>query len=308
MLVVPWRQSVTSTELCIEDEEHTLLQLKKELKDVESSIMVLNANLEELNQRKANACCSMQHLRERNWKEGANNVVRRLLPLLESLKDMERQESDFQSHCNAVRSKLQADINELEKLVSSGNDDESLFNGLSHSLHDSIERLNSAKRELATKLREIVLLKRKLDDVPTQAELIQYERRFSELYANIQGKHRQTRKYYATFNALLEIKELMLKETSLLNSISSQFQDAITSTAGRTKLIDSMDGIVKGTQQKLEKVQLVLQAEQKVCDGLKERYAAAIAEQRHGYSLLKAFQEECAKNEYLRSQTSEILP
>ena len=39
---------------------------------------------------------------------------------------------------------------------------------------------------------------------------------------NVQGKHRQTRKYYATYNALLEIKELMLKETSLLNSIISQ--------------------------------------------------------------------------------------
>ena len=42
--------------------------------------------------------------------------------------------------------------------------------------------------------------------------------------------------------------------------------------------------------QKLEKVQLGLQAEQKVCDALKERHAAAIAEQRHCYSLLKAFQ------------------
>ena len=35
-------------------------------------------------------------------------------------------------------------------------------------------------------------------------------------------KHRQTRKYYATYNALLELKELMLNETSLLNSIISQ--------------------------------------------------------------------------------------
>ncbi len=30
---------------------------------------------------------------------------------------------------------------------------------------------------------------------------------------------------------------------------SIQFQDAITSTAGRTKLIDSMEGIVKSSQQ-----------------------------------------------------------
>ncbi|WMV32974.1 hypothetical protein MTR67_026359, partial [Solanum verrucosum] len=38
----------------------------------------------------------------------------------------------------------------------------------------------------------------------------------------MQAKDRQTRKYYATYNTLLGIKELMLKETSLLNSIHSQ--------------------------------------------------------------------------------------
>ncbi|XP_059642659.1 uncharacterized protein LOC132284564 isoform X2 [Cornus florida] len=258
---------VTYNEHSIEEEEHTLLQLEKELQDVESSIIILNANLEEL--------------------------------------ALEKQESDFQSHCDANRSKLQAEISELEELISNENDDKTLSNGFCHSLHDSLERLNSAKRELATKLRAIVLLKRKLDEVPSQAELIQYERGFSDLNSNIQGKLQQTRKYYATFNALLEIKDLMLKETSLLNSISSQFQNAITSTAGRTKLTDSMDGIVKGTQQKLEKVQLMLEKEQKVCDAVKEKYATAIAKQRHSYSLLQDFHEECAKNERLRNQTSE---
>ncbi|KAK7851012.1 coiled-coil domain-containing protein 93 like protein [Quercus suber] len=82
------------------------------------------------------------------------------------------------------------------------------------------------------------------------------------------------------------------------------FQDAITSTAGRMKLIDSMEGIVKSSQQKLDKVQHGLLEEQKVCDALKQRYAVAVAEQRHCYSLLKAFQEECAMNEKLRCQTS----
>ncbi|PPD74118.1 hypothetical protein GOBAR_DD28973 [Gossypium barbadense] len=131
-----------------------------------------------------------------------------------------------------------------------------------------------------------------------------YERRLSELNAHIQEKLQQTRKFYATYNALLEIKELMLKETSLLNSINSQFQEAIASTTGRMKLLESMQGIVKGSQQKLGKVQLGLQEEQKVCDALKERYTAAMAEQRRCYSLLKAFQEECARNEKLQSQTS----
>ncbi|KAM7493214.1 hypothetical protein LguiB_027823 [Lonicera macranthoides] len=250
----------------------------------------------------------MQDLRERINKEGADTVVHRLLGLLESLKALDRQESDVQSRCNENCSKLQTEVNKLEELMLSNNAGDSFSEGFDHSYGESIERLNAAKTELASKLRAIVSLKRQLDDVPSQAELIQYERRFSELYIHIQGKHRQTRKYYATFNALLEIKELMLKETSLLNSINSQFQEAIASTAGRMKLIDSMDGILKGIQQKLERVQIGQEAEQKVCDTLKNKYTAALSEQRQCSSLLKAFQEECAKNERLRSQTSEIPP
>ncbi|KAD2015384.1 hypothetical protein E3N88_42033 [Mikania micrantha] len=159
---------------------------------------------------------------------------------------------------------------------------------------------------LASKLREITSLKRQHDDMPTQAELMQYEHRFSELNVHIQGKLRQTRNYYATFNALLEIKELMLKETSLLNSLSSQFHDALSTPAGIATLTSSMDGISKSIQQKLQNVQVTLQSEQKVCDSLKKKHAAANLDKRRYYLLLKAFQEECTRNARLLDQSKEI--
>ncbi|KAG6649529.1 coiled-coil domain-containing protein 93 isoform X1 [Carya illinoinensis] len=243
-------------------------------------------------------------LRERIDKEGANIAVQKLIPLLGSLKNLEIQESEFQSNCNVKRSELQADVIELEGRIASDWDGKIPSDSLNHSLVESLEELHAAKKELAARCRAIIAVKRQLDDVPSQSELIQYERRFSELYVHIQKKHRQTRKNYGTYNALLEIKELMLKETSLLNSISSQFQEAITNADGRKKLIDSMEGIVKTIQQKQEKVQLGFQEEQKVCDALKQQNAAASAEQRRCYTLLKAFQEECAKNEKLRCQSS----
>ncbi|ESR63786.1 hypothetical protein CICLE_v10009234mg [Citrus x clementina] len=243
----------------------------------------------------------LQSLRDRIDKAGVNNQVEKLISAMESVKAVERQESELQSNINARRAELEADITELNSKLAAG---DTSCNSLSDHLSESLEKLDLAKMELAARLREIVLVKRQLGEVPSHSELIQYERRFSELYAHIQEKHRQTQKYYATYNALLEIKELMLKETSLLNSISSQFQDAIISTAGRMKLIDSMEKIAKGSQQKLEKVQVGLRAEQKTCDVIRERHAAAIAEQRRCHSLLKTFQEQCAKNERLRSQSS----
>ncbi|EXC32578.1 hypothetical protein L484_002524 [Morus notabilis] len=256
------------------------------------------------NQRKVGVVSQLQQLRERISMEGAETKVQKFASLMQSLKDMEKKESEFLSYSGAKRYQLEAEVIYLKEKIAGGCDSKSLSDGLDRSLSESAEELNSARKELAATLRAILAVKRQLDDVPSQSELIQYERRLSDLYGHIQGKHQQTQKHYDTYNALLEIKELMLKETSLLNSISSQFQNAITSTAGRMKLIDSMEGIVKGSQQKLQKVRLGLEEQEKIRDALKERYTAAIAAQRQWYSLLKAFQEACAKNERLRSSTS----
>ncbi|XP_020578018.1 coiled-coil domain-containing protein 93 isoform X8 [Phalaenopsis equestris] len=154
--------------------------------------------------------------------------------------------------------------------------------------------------EFAAKTKENFSLRCQLDDVPVQTELIQYERRFSELYAQIQKKHHLTRRHYATYNALVEIKELMLKEASLLNSVNLQFKDAMTTPSGRYKLLDSLEVIVKGTKHKLEKAKLDLSAEQRVCDSLKEKHITAVAEQKNFSSLLKTFQDACTEYERLR--------
>ncbi|XP_026397850.1 coiled-coil domain-containing protein 93-like isoform X2 [Papaver somniferum] len=273
----------------IEEEEQRVQQLEEELNNVQKSTEMLRASLNEQIQKKATIENGMQRLRENINEENGNiDVVQRVKVLLESVEALEKQEGELRTSCEQKRSNLQAEVNELERIsnseeINSHSGDLQSFRGLG-------ENWQSAKTELAAKLRAVLSLKRRLDDQPSPSELIQYERRFSELYVQIQEKHQQTRQYYATYNALLEIKELVQKETSLLNSISSQFQDAMTSTAGRAKLIGSMEAVLKGTQQKLGKVQLGLQEEQRKCDVFKEENAASVVEQRRCSSILKAFQ------------------
>ncbi|KAL3616080.1 hypothetical protein CASFOL_040374 [Castilleja foliolosa] len=221
--------------------------------------------------------------------------------LLQSLKALERQEIELRSKRSSNCSRLQREIDELDNMLHDGRNKKD-SDKLHHSLEESNLRLESAKLELGEKLRSILSLKREFDDVASPAELIQYELRFTELNTQIQKKLQQTRKHYDTYNALLDIKELMLKEISLLNSISLQFQSAITSADGRIKLINSLEGILNGTQQKLDKVELGLKSEQKLYDSIKEKYVAVISEQRQSSSLLKLLQEECARNDRLQTQ------
>ncbi|XP_050364889.1 uncharacterized protein LOC126783458 [Argentina anserina] len=261
---------------------------------------MLQDNPNDLIERKVIVMNELQSLRERVGDEGAKAVVDKLVSLKKSLKELKREEGEVES---VSYSELEYGVRELEEQIENGCNSQSLSDRLNRLMSESEEKIDSAKKEFGARLRAVLAVQRKIDDVPCQSELIQYDHQLTELNGQIQGKLGQTRKYYATYNALLEIKEMMLKEASLLNSISSQFQDAITSTDGRMKLINSMEGILKGSQQKLKKVEQGLQEEQKVGDALKERHVAATAEQRRCYSLLKAFQEECGKNELLRKSS-----
>ncbi|KAK9101846.1 hypothetical protein Sjap_019100 [Stephania japonica] len=186
--------------LCeIEDEKQTLEQLQRNLAHEENSMKTLQIALAEQNQKKANILHEKQNLHKKLDKDSDADFVERFIVLLKSFK---------------------ADVIKLEKKMSVGEENRSISDDIGPFMY--LDKLNLAKRELAAKVRAVLSLKRQLADMPSQSELIQYERRFSELYAQIQDRLCQTRKFYATYNALVEIKELMLKETSLLNSLSSQ--------------------------------------------------------------------------------------
>ncbi|XP_050883010.1 uncharacterized protein LOC127086306 isoform X3 [Lathyrus oleraceus] len=296
--VIQWFASrlKSTQEQCVLRDEETI----EEEDEVKTTLI---NKLDELNQRKTNVVEQLDELRARINKEGVDSAVQKFYPFIMSMKNLERKENSFLFNRDSKHSELQAEISELERKIANDYDSKSLTDELHHSFRESLERVDLMKKEHAARLRDVVAVRRQIDDLPCQSEIVQYEHRLSELYAQIQGKHRQTRKYYSTYNALLEIKELMLKETSLLNSIISQFQEAFNSADGRIKIVHSMEGIVKGSQQKLEKVQLGFQEEERICNDLKDRYAAAIGEQKRCYSLMKAFQEKCSK-EKLRGQSS----
>ncbi|KAI5076151.1 hypothetical protein GOP47_0008216, partial [Adiantum capillus-veneris] len=168
-------------------------------------------------------------------------------------------------------------------------------------LQRDIIKLKLLRGDLAVKNQNYLLYRRKLDEVPSHSELMQYERCFVELYLHIQAKLQETRKHFATYNALAEANELTLKEISLLNSIHAQFEEVVTSQRGHTNFVASMSDIGKGVGQKAEKMEARLLTEQNDLSALKERHDQLVAERRRYENLMNLFQDESVRNEVLRS-------
>ncbi|MGH0123445.1 UNVERIFIED_CONTAM: hypothetical protein FKN15_012536 [Acipenser sinensis] len=74
------------------------------------------------------------------------------------------------------------------------------------------EKLQKIRLLLARRNREIAILQRKIDEVPSRAELTQYQKRFIELYGQVAATHKETKQFFTLYNTLDDKKVFLEKE------------------------------------------------------------------------------------------------
>jgi len=252
-----------------------------------------------------------------NEKEKLNNKLKTpedvkrakaLLALIKKIAQLKKEEAEFRGDCKKKMGEMQE---QLEKQKTKG------ASGLTPKEEERIAEINAAHKKdfakweamrasLAKRSRAVALLSRKLDEMPARPELMQYEKRFEELYEQITAKLEETRRYYAIFNTLQDTKKLLTKEISLLNSIQAQFDTAMGNYEGKGKFLNSVKGINDGLEQNYDKSNTKLDHEKHTLRILQERHVASISKQRAYYNCVKEFQEVCVRGDYLRAKLQRI--
>ncbi|XP_062573509.1 coiled-coil domain-containing protein 93-like isoform X1 [Saccostrea cucullata] len=232
--------------------------------------------------------------------QGVLQTLRSLVAMNENLK---KQEQDFKAHCKEEMSRLKAQIEELK----AGTEEEDSEDKTRASLIDKQyeadrEKLHKIRLLLARKTREIAVLQRKIDEVPSRAELSQYQRRFIELYDQVAATHKETKQFYTLYNTLDDTKLYLNKEISLLNSIHDNFRQAMASPASRDQFLKQFENIVEGIKQNKAKLEKRKQEEKMKRDQLNDQYLDLVEKQRLYFKTVKDFKEECRKNEMLLSK------
>lgn len=222
--------------------------------------------------------------------------LKALVMLNESLKQQEQQ---FIECCREQRNKLMLMMTDLE----AGENDEETTRMLEiEKIYEAdCAKMAKLRQVLAKKNQEIAKVTRAMDDIPTRAELLQYERRFVELYELVQDKLVETRKYFEFFNTLNDVFKYMENEDKLLNSINDGFPKAIKSKTGTTSFLESFTGILGNVETNKEHAKKEYENECVMRDALQQKYSKLLENQRKYFKAVKEFQEECTKNEKLQS-------
>ncbi|XP_074658832.1 coiled-coil domain-containing protein 93-like isoform X2 [Tubulanus polymorphus] len=235
---------------------------------------------------------------------GENQVIlQQLRSLVELNESLKRQELEFKAHCKDEMSRLQATIDQLKLDSDEGTtDDQERSKMIDKQYNADKEKLHKIRLLLARKNREISGLQRKIDEVPSRAELSQYQRRFIELYNQVASTHKETKQFYTLYNTLDDTKLYLNKEVNLLNSIHDNFEQAMSSAASKEQFLKQFEQIVEGIKQNRLKVEKKKQEEKMRRDGVNDEYLDLIEKQRLYFKSIKEFKEECRKNEIMLAQ------
>ncbi|XP_062394780.1 coiled-coil domain-containing protein 93 [Sardina pilchardus] len=243
---------------------------------------------------------------------GLLDGLRELVARNEALKT---QEHDFRAHCRQEMALLQQKIEDLKQESGrEGNDDDTDDGGggnggdreqrrLVEAQHKADkEKLQKIRLLMARRSREITVLQRKMDEIPSRAELTQYQKRFVELYSQVSATHKETKQFFTLYNTLDDKKVYLEKEVNLLNSIHDNFQQAMASAGAREQFLRQMEQIVEGIKQSRAKNEKKKQENKMRRDQLNDEYLELLDKQRLYFKTVKDFKEECRKNEMLLSK------
>jgi len=247
------------------------------------------------NQRVENEISKLDELENSSKFKDDLASLKRLVLLNENLK---QQESSFKKNCKSQLAKLKSDLAGL-KSDADESEDAKRLRDIEEMYASMQKKMQKLQKLLAKRSQEVALVSRQIDDVPTRSELLQYERRFVELYETVGRKLDENRKHVGTYNTLERIHGLLSKECSLIQSVTDNFQVAMKSKAGREQFITQMEGIIKGLDQNVEQSKSKRDAANEEREAKQEELQTLLQRQRKYFRTVKEFQEACELNEKL---------
>ncbi|GAB0191356.1 coiled-coil domain-containing protein 93 [Grus americana] len=231
-----------------------------------------------------------------------SSILQSLRALVAMNENLKSQEQEFKAHCREEMERLQQNIENLKAEAVENGEEQEPNKIIEQQYKTEKDKLQKIRLLLARRNREIAILQRKIDEVPSRAELTQYQKRFIELYSQVSATHKETKQFFTLYNTLDDKKVYLEKEVNLLNSIHDNFQQAMASSGSREQFLRQMEQIVEGIKQNRMKMEKKKQENKMRRDQLNDEYLELLEKQRLYFKTVKEFKEECRKNEMLLSK------
>lgn len=161
-----------------------LRRLKELQQKMNAEVASVERLVRSMDAAKKKLLTKIEALTQREMHVDDRDLLNQLTSLVEENTSVKRRVKEFKSKCKKELKELQAEVKEV-KLAPEVTREMKKVRGAHQVL---TERFQAARRVAAENNKEISSLLRKIDEVPSRSELVQFERRFLELYEQVASK------------------------------------------------------------------------------------------------------------------------
>lgn len=277
---------------------------------VDSELEVVSGQAGPLDEAMTKLQLELQETNEAIEREpNAPQYLSKLRELLQQNEDLKIQKETFRVQCRTELDEMHRSIEQLKSQANNdANNQEEVMKRLEvvETKHEKVRAKHAEmKRALATQTKQVQLKMKQVDEIPTKIELIQYEKRFAELFDEVALTLDETRKYYSVYNTLKTTQEYLEKEISLINSIYENFDVAMSSKAATQAFFTQVDSIVHNIRGALAKQETQRKNHELEMETLDSKYQVLLERERSYVSAVRDFQKECEKNDRLTARLQE---
>lgn len=282
-------RQLAALNLQIENKNMQKAKAEEELESLNESLRELRAKLQDaadLNERLEETIQNIEENSAESKKNLSASQLSSLETLTEKLAAVKEQQRQFREQCNHQISSL-----ESERDAEVDPELQDWFSKVEQSYNDTNRKYQSVKTILAEQNQKVAILQRRIENTPSKTELSQYQRRFVELYEQINLKLEESRKYYNNYNNLLETRELLNSQIQVLQSFQKGY-----AAAKRNKDKEEFAASVKqAIDQVYDKNNLAKQKLKELTEKVSTMEVTLMKmeeQERLYYQIIKEFQEE----------------
>ena len=134
--------------------------------------------------------------------------------------------SKFKKDCLAEKKVYDAQLENYQKKIEKLNDSENIavFNEIDTNYNAELQKNTAKKKDLFDQNKVINMLTRKIQLYPSKLEIIQYQKRFQELYEQINKVSEKSTKILGENNSKAQVIALLQQKESVFNDLRNLYQ------------------------------------------------------------------------------------
>lgn len=159
-----------------------------------------------------------------------NDKLKDITDKINKKENLKEEISKFKAFCKEERISLESKLENMEKKQEKINNEESIsnFNEIDSNYKLEMQNLLEKKASLFEENKVINILTRKIQVNPSKLELIQYQKRFQELYNQINLINEKNREILNEINSKQEVEKLLKSKLDTFNNLKSVYYELKT--------------------------------------------------------------------------------